>query len=528
MVADMGYANVLNQADVLDHLTAMSTTSGGSWFSTQLFTSSEFFQSSIHSNPTQLASFVTHWMESYVSMQSAIPAQQLCQITDWFEAIFGPKLGDVNMTQICDIYVYFQGDWASFIRAMLRATSEGYGDIGFADRSANAQNFVPQLSKVDLLIQMSLAPNSKVRNTSAISYLSPGGKSDDVISVPLGALYAVSSDGSTSFHLASTGSQEGHTLSAILGSAPEKFVLKDYDGFYLYPNTNGSIVVTVADVVNPGSDFQVPFGGAPTVTQIAAASSASDGGYAGTVPSVLAQTLSIMQAKLQGSNSVVNFAVDEIVDRIGQELYSNPLFQNLAVCSAWPNTCTESDGRLLDGSYSDGPSVAMNIGRYQSSDNRSKFNTIKMIVADHKTTEENNVHLLSYFSTTFNKGVNPGDFIWLPSTTSDPAQNTPVQSPQIFQEYIDESTFESSFHPINGINVTYAILNATTIDNPAFGVVSGQPVELLVLHTNSDIPTALLGADLTTAYIEPLATMAESIASSMELVHVIKSFVGAR
>jgi hypothetical protein len=71
-------------------------------------------------------------------------------------------------------------------------------------------------------------------------------------------------------------------------------------------------------------------------------------------------------------------------------------------------------------------------------------------------------------------------------------------------------------------------VQATTIDNAAFGVVGGQAVELLVLHTNSDIPTALIGADYTMAYIDPLANMAESIADSSQLVQVIKAFVESK
>jgi hypothetical protein len=129
-----------------------------------------------------------------------------------------------------------------------------------------------------------------------------------------------------------------------------------------------------------------------------------------------------------------------------------------------------------------------------------------MKVADHKTTNETNVHVLSYFSTTFNAGVPPGGFIWLPSSTGSPALNTPVQSPQIFQEYMDETTYKEKFLTLDGTNFTYAILQATTIDNAAFGVVGGQAVELLVLHTNPTFPRHSLVLTIPWRPLSPLQT----------------------
>jgi hypothetical protein len=525
MVADMGFANAMSQAGAFEQLSAVSTTSGAAWFSTQFFTSNNFFQSTAHSTAPQLASFVTQWMESYVAMQNAIPSQSACEVTDWFEKIFGELLGDANVTQMCDLFVYYKGDWATFIKAMLLATSTGYGDATFVERAANAQNFVTELSHIDLLIQMSLAPNSKVLSDSTTSYLSPDASGGSVLDVPLGAVYAIRNNRETDFYLTSLTGQGNQTLFTQVAPAPQDFYLEDYSEFYLFPNTNGTLLVDLSTPTTTGTQFQVPFGGAPTVTQVAAASSAAEAVYSGTVPSAMAQALSVQEAKLEASGDLPKFAVKAIIDEIGHELYTNALLQNLDVCSSWPADCTSSDGRLMDGGFTDGPSVARNIGQFQSVDQGDPTATIKMIVADHKTTNETNVHVLSYFSTTFNANVSPGGFVWLPSSTGSPALNTPVQSPQIFQEYMDENTYKEKFLTLDGTNVTYAILQATTIDNAAFGVVGGQPVELLVLHTNSDIPTALLGADYTTAYIEPLANMAESIAGSSQLVQVIKSFV---
>jgi hypothetical protein len=166
-------------------------------------------------------------------MQNAIPSQSECEVTDWFEEIFSDVLGDANVTQMCDLFVYYQGDWATFIQSMLLATSTGYGDATFVERSANAQNFVTELSHIDLLIQMSLAPNSKVIGDSSMSYLSPDASSGQVLAVPLGAVYAIRSNGETDFYLTSVKGQGNQTLTTQVAPAPQDFDLEDYTEFYL-------------------------------------------------------------------------------------------------------------------------------------------------------------------------------------------------------------------------------------------------------------------------------------------------------
>ena len=72
----------------------------------------------------------------------------------------------------------------------------------------------------------------------------------------------------------------------------------------------------------------------------------------------------------------------------------------------------------------------------------------------------------------------------------------------------------SAIEPISGSNLTIAVYNATTIDNPAFGVKAGQRVQILLLRINSNIPTTLIGPALTKTYQEPMASLAHEIASS--------------
>ena len=47
-------------------------------------------------------------------------------------------------------------------------------------------------------------------------------------------------------------------------------------------------------------------------------------------------------------------------------------------------------------------------------------------------TTYNYAQYLQYYSTYFNGGVAPGDFLWAPG------YYVPFRSPQIFQEYLDE------------------------------------------------------------------------------------------
>ena len=534
MVADMGYANAMQQAGLWDQplVSAVSTTSGGSWFSTQFFYSTPFHNITRYSTPTQLASFVKVWMESYVQMQQSIPpsTNKNCQKAEWVETLFRNRLGNVNVTELCYIFQHYQGDWASFVEAMLSAASTAYGDSNFVNRTAirspGDPGTLPGLSGVDLLVQMSVAPVSK-ENNSTLHYLSPATPSNGVLAVALPAQYALKADGSASFHRAHWNGTEG-TLTTSTGPAPSTFTTQSYEAFHLYPpNSQDTVLTQVSPVPTVNGTWPAPFHSAPTVTQLAASSSAAAGAFAGSVPSLLAQAISVLQAEIEVSDDkpIVKRFKLQLLQKQAETFYTNPLFANLAVCGSWPQPCHNSEGRLIDGAYTDGPSVAMNIGQYQTIDRGDRTRTLKLIVTDHKLVNETNVKLLSYFATNFTANVKPGEFLWQPSTGQDGlAEATPVLSPQIFSEYWDETTMSQQFRTLEGTNVTYAILKATTIDNPAFGVVSGQSVELLVLATNSNIPTLLVGTNLTRAYSAPLANLAESISSSASLVSLLRSF----
>jgi hypothetical protein len=174
----------------------------------------------------------------------------------------------------------------------------------------------------------------------------------------------------------------------------------------------------------------------------------------------------------------------------------------------------------MDGGFSDGPTMAMNIGQYQTVDNGDLSRYMKIVFTNHNYFADSNMKFLSYFKTPFNKNVAPGEFIW-----ADGPQATPWRSPQIFEEELNDSTMLDAFRPIEGTNFTSAVYYATTIDNPAFGVKAGQQVQILLLQINSYIPVFIFGPEDTMQFTAPMADMAESIAGSMELQKRILEFL---
>ena len=120
--------------------------------------------------------------------------------------------------------------------------------------------------------------------------------------------------------------------------------------------------------------------------------------------------------------------------------------------------------------------------------------------------------ILSYFNTTFNQGVDPGAFLW--PAEMDQHMNLPLYSTQIFDSYLDFEMLNNISQPIEGMNVTTALLKATTIENPAFHTMAGQMVEILYIALNSNIPTNIVGETLIEEWKVPIADMARDIAEN--------------
>jgi hypothetical protein len=457
-------------------------------------------------------------MNAYLSTQDRPLNTTVCQGFTPISVIPGFEA----LVPLCEILSTYDFSLASFVEDMLNATSNAFGDPGFVDRKASFDNRVPALQNTDLYIETTLASNTRVLDESGatlVTYLGPK-DSDSVYSVPLAMQYAIK-DTYTFFNYAVE--ESALPLVARTSPAPAEFLFSDWADFYLFPpSTDGSILTSVPGATLVG-EIRPPFNGEPSAVQIAAASSAATADLGGASPSALAQRLSTVSFGISISPLVPDALKPSflaLVDQAANTSYTIPGFEDLGVCSQWPESCTERDARLMDGGFTDGPTVAMNIGQYQTVDNGDLSRYMKIIFTNHNYFADSNVKFLSYFETPFNKDVAPGEFIW-----ADGPQATPWRSPQIFEEELDDSTMLDAFRPIEGTNFTTAVYYATTIDNPAFGVKAGQQVQILLLQINSDIPVFIFGPEETVQFTTPMADMAESIAGSTELQNRILEFL---
>jgi hypothetical protein len=153
-------------------------------------------------------------------------------------------------------------------------------------------------------------------------------------------------------------------------------------------------------------------------------------------------------------------------------------------------------------------------------------------LTNHNYYEDTNMKFLSYFNTTFTKDVEPGDFVWSPTVYSNRSFLSfggknfhPWRSMQIFTDYIDDTIMLSKFQSIPNVNLTTAVYEVTTIDNPAFGVTGGQRVQILLLQLNSNIPTNLFVPSSIDKNSMPYVNMANDIMTSTVLGDRIKAFI---
>lgn len=166
-------------------------------------------------------------------------------------------------------------------------------------------------------------------------------------------------------------------------------------------------------------------------------------------------------------------------------------------------------------------SLVQTLSNYQNSADAYLSQTIKIIMTHHNWANETDTTVLGYFSTTFNQGIAPGDYLWPPNNSDIlPASTNPTRSRQVFAEYFDQESWLEASVPVSNASFSTAIHTVTTIDNPAFGIKGGQTVELLYIRINSDFPREID----TLEYKEELASLAESLASNDELAERIETF----
>jgi len=215
-----------------------------------------------------------------------------------------------------------------------------------------------------------------------------------------------------------------------------------------------------------------------------------------------------------------------LYDKGVDQIYQESTFDKLSVCSQWPNECGARDAHFIDGYYIDNPAVVINVGHHLQKHgvNNTKNQTMKLIVTNTNQvwdTEFNIAQILQYFSTDLNKGVSPGDYLWCPGLYA------PYRSPQIFEEFLDEDGLNNALKPVPASNMTTANFRATTIENPAFGVLAGQVVDILLLNLNEEITTYVVGKSIVDQWTQPLADMTKNIAFNEVLLERVLGFVEA-
>jgi hypothetical protein len=527
MISNMGFANAFSRVGLIskDHcdFDLVSSNSGGSWFMIQFFYSSAFFDRILVDDPDQLRDFVLEWMGAYREFQPERSNDARCSSLKTLGAVI-PQLS--LLAEYCDLLAPMDYDYALTIQGMLNATSAVYGDPDFVSRIVNAGNRLPVFQNTDFYVQMGLAPNARSDNGNIVT-LGPNQNPSQVYSVPLPMQYAVQKD--ASFFNYAVDDKDLPFVSTTF-AAPTSYNSTDWEDYFRYPPPeSASVLTTITKLTNRStttSFFRKPFGGMdPTVAQLAGSASSVFATYSASDPSIFSQQGSIADVMLQRANvtAIERAIAIQLVQSAYQSIYETPIFEGCAVCTQWPEPCGDMDGRIIDGGFVDGPNLAQTIGQYQNGGDLSK--TLKIILTNHNYYADENSRFLGYFSTSFNEGIAPGDFIWPPGLSAGLGETNPSRSKQIFMEFLDDASMLDAFVPIPGTNLTSAVYKVTTVENPVFQVKSGQDVEILLLQINSNIPTYVTNKN-NTALLTPLfGDLVKTIAQSDVLLERISAFL---
>lgn len=546
MVACMGFGSLFHQAGILapnnssasdspitSLLSAISTTSGASWYSTQLFYSEIFYEATaLSSSSNELYDFVGLWLDSYRNLSASASMSAVANETCQELPV------DDNTKSMCSIAVEYGGDWAAFINDMLRQASVAFGDADFSSRMATAEDRIAPLQETDLIVQTALTPNSRVLSSDAVGttqndtyvYIGPENETS-VYTTPIPTAFVV-----TSSNTPAKGwwyGQREIPMAAYSAPGPNSstFDFSDWQDFYLYPGDDGKAQIDLNTLPYSfqNKQLRVPFvtSGGTSVIQAAATGSALLGSFSGIVPSVFSQTMSVERYVIETSEN------DTLAERtvklrafdgaFTNRLYTNALAYNFAVCSQWPQPCGDTDSYFLDGLAADATALSTTIGNYQASPEADLSKTIKVLLSNTNENWDsigNLQQILFHYSTTFNQDVAPGGFLWLKEYNKQP-----ILSPQIFDAYMDTDTLNSLIEPIEGSNMTTALLKGTTIDNTAFSVVAGQSVEVLLINVNAPIPTLIVSPTMINEVKGPMGDMAVEIATNPELLSRVESFL---
>ncbi len=516
MATVVGFANVFYQAGLIQDdacaFEAISTNSGASWFNTQFFYSTKFFEAVTQSTPDELYDFVVDWMESY----AAIFDRNRQNTKGWRCDKFRRRYQWLHVTDM--------------FACMFETATAKYGDPGWMDRPATPENRVPALQNTNMYLQSALIPTYRHRRRilrDRITYWGPSRsqESDEVgFSTNLPMHLAVKATG-LEWKLAVE--DQDLPLTGYTAIAPSTFQFDDWRRFHLYPGQSGTVYTTdLPDRYERGLQMREFFGGQPTALQAALAGSMATSELDTSGPSTFAQRQSVELYAIRNGNSSRKKHEERRLIRRSNFFYRTLETHNeFAICTQYPNQCDERDAHLGDGGSTDGTSVALAIAQHQSKGDTTT--RLKVIVTLTFFLDNYDSKFLAYFHTAFNEGIAPGDFIWIPSTDDPnvPGPN-PWRSPQIFAEAMNQTTLDTLREggALGSVNASAFQLTLTTISNPAFHITANQPVNMLVLTYFGSTPTFLIGEDVN-AFKGITAQISKDLASDQELLTAVNDFI---
>ena len=493
MVAQSAYAQVFSNLGILDtkeassdndidrpRIRVMAGTSGSDWFIAQFAFSENYYKAVVDGSPASLAQFTQDWMDAYATTQANIPPtcgilQELCDM--------GASSGPLSeVAALFPLSKFYNWSWPNIVYAMFNATSNSvYDDSEFVSVKASSQTKLSTLDGVDICFHTSLLPNARAYDANTITYLAQDYTNiSSSYTVPLPYDYCVGDTTTTwlpeSFpggNVYNLNRNESFANSNVVKGFP-MYPPKASDGLFVTPqrdkDTNETDVVSLSP-----QDMSLPFGDDPTALQLSVAASSAMGCISEGVASFFAQGFSTIDSSIQQSDSLtvkqkVEFKI--VVSKLQDTLWTNGLLANVATMSGWvdpnPSNMPPADASnywFTDGGYTDGPSAAQAIARYQQL--YGITNPIKLIISNQNYWSNNNNNILDYFNYNGNEGgqVQPGEFIW-PMGVGAGSQTNPQMSKQIFGEEMTAEMLDELMEPVNGTNLTMAILPvATTVDN---------------------------------------------------------------
>jgi hypothetical protein len=378
MTANLGYAKLFQKVGLWNEtscsISAMTGISGGTWFFTQFMFSQPYFDIVRNGNQNDIYQLVVKWMNSFIQYEEDLPklSAPLCNLI----SPLGLHDNLESISILCRTIFGLNGDFALFLDGMFqRVTQEVYNDPTFVKRQLKSENRLKPFQNTELLTISGLSASAIVYKdrfihrwfqSDTITYIAPNQNissssvlKNQIYTVPLPMVHVVKTGidpNSSSFFVYGTELSSLPLYATVVTKAnriSRRFHFQNWEHFYFYPGTNGSITTTVRKPKRTSQIeqyiLQSPFGGMiPTVSQIHGTTSAALSVASAATPSLLAQFFSTIkfttQRKLHQRKLVA------LVNLI----YKIKATRGFTVCSQWPNPCTKQDSRFIDGAFVDG------------------------------------------------------------------------------------------------------------------------------------------------------------------------------